>query len=119
MIDRFFRLVAFRPGWVLAAISIVSLAFVAVLVDFRTPALRLQILTEIEKILPEEGPYTDFYRHFRKIFGSDDIVFVGLTGADVFSAEGLERVRRLTRRFEKIDGVRRVSSLSNAPGLRS
>ncbi len=119
MIDRFFRLAAFRPGWVLAAVSLVSLGFVTALVDFRTPALRLQIHTEIEKALPEKGPYPEFYEHFRERFGSDEIVFVGLTGAEVFSSEGLTRVRRLTRRLEKIDGVRRVSSLSNAPGIRS
>jgi predicted RND superfamily exporter protein len=119
MFDRFVRLVAYRPGWVLAVYAAVSLFFAAQVVDIRALELRLQIQTEFEKILPAEGEYQEFYGHFRDLFGSDEMVFVGVVGADTFTPEGLRLNQRLTRRFEQIDGVRRVLSLSNAPGIRS
>jgi predicted RND superfamily exporter protein len=119
MFDRFVRAVAYRPGWVLAINAAVSLFFAAQLVDVRALELRLHIQTEIEKILPAGGEYLEFYGHFRDLFGSYEMVFVGVAGADTFTPEGLRLLQRLTQRFEEIDGVRRVLSLSNAPGIRS
>ncbi len=118
-LDRFFRAMAYRPVWVLAVSALVTLFFAAWIIDVRALAMRLEIETEIEKILPEDGPEQDFYAHFRDLFGYYEMVFVGLTEADVFTTEGLERIRELTRRLEDVEGVRRVLSLSNAPGVRN
>lgn len=119
MIDRFARLVAHRAGWVLLMNGALTLFFVTQVIDFRNLELRLEVRTEIEKILPETGAYREFYRHFQELFGSYEMVFVGIVSADVFTTEGLERIQRLTQRLQEIDGVRRVLSLSNAPGIRS
>jgi predicted RND superfamily exporter protein len=119
MLERYVRLVAHRPRWTLAAIAAVTFFFALQLVDLRTLAPRLLVQTEIEKVLPEQGEYRDFYAHFRTLFGNYEMVFVGVTGAEVFTPEGLERIQRLTRELERIDGVRRVLSLANAPGIRS
>ena len=119
MFARFVRFVAYRPGWTLALNGAITLFFVFQLVDFRALELRLQIQTEIEKILPEAGPDRDAYTRFRELFGNFEMVFVGVAGTDALSGESLERTRRLTRRFEEVDGVRRVLSLSNAPSVRS
>jgi predicted RND superfamily exporter protein len=119
MLERYVRLVAHRPLWTLAANAAVTLFFALQLVDLPTLTPRLLIQTEIEKVLPEQGEYRDFYGHFRKLFGNYEMVFVGIAGADVFTAEGLERIQRLTRELERVDGVRRVLSLANAPGIRS
>jgi predicted RND superfamily exporter protein len=97
----------------------IALVFAAVLVDVAELKLRLRIQTEIEKILPADGPDRDLYIHFRELFGNYEMVFVGLTGADVFSDQGVQRIKRLTRRLEQLDGVRRVLSLSNAMSIRS
>lgn len=118
-LDRFFHEMTHRPIPVLLAGAAVTLFFAAQIVDVRALELRLLIQTEIEKILPEEGPEREFYGHFRKLFGNYEMVFVGLTGAEVFSSDGLRRIATLTRRLEEVDGVRRVLSLSNAPGIRS
>jgi predicted RND superfamily exporter protein len=118
-LDRLFRFIAYRPGSVLAVGIAVILVFALQVVDVRERTLRLRIQTEIEKILPEEGAERDFYVHFRELFGSYEMVFVGLTGSDVFTTAGVERIERLTRELEKLDGVRRVLSLSNAPSIRS
>jgi predicted RND superfamily exporter protein len=117
--DRFVDFAATRPGWALCFHAAVTLFFLTQLFDFRALELRLLIQTEIEKILPADGEDREAYARFRELFGNYEMLFVGVAGADVFTAEGLERIRRLTRRFEDIDGVRRVLSLSNAPAVRS
>nr|AHZ46198.1 transporter [uncultured bacterium N27-1E] len=119
MFNRFVRFVAYRPGWVLAMHAALGLFFAAQMVDIRTLAPRLRIQTEAEKVLPAGGEYREFYSHFQDLFGSYEMVFVGVVGADAITPEGLRLIRRLTWRFGQIDGVRRVLSLSNAPGVRS
>lgn len=119
MLERYVRLVSHRPRLALAANAAVTLFFALQLVDLPSLSPRLLIQTEIEKVLPESGEYRDFYARFRERFGSYEMVFVGVTGAEVFTPEALERIQRLTRGLERIEGVRRVLSLANAPGIRS
>ena len=117
--ERYSHFVTHRPLAVLGVGLGLTLVFAAQIVDLGALELRLRIETEIEKILPQEGPDRDFYAHFRETFGNFEMVFVGVVDADVFTADGLRRIRDLTLRLEGLDGVRRVLSLSNAPGIRS
>jgi predicted RND superfamily exporter protein len=104
---------------VLTAVGALALGAVLVLFDFRTLTPRLQIESEVEKLLPNDGEEKLLYERFRERFGSDSILFVGMVTDDVFSAENLRRIRRMTQRFAQVDGVREVVSLSNAPDIKS
>lgn len=117
--DRLARLIAYRPALILILGTALTVFFAAQLIDLQQLQPRLRIETEIEKLLPEGGADREFYAHFRDIFGNYEMVFIGITGADVFTPESLDRLHRLTHRLEQIDGVRRVLSLSNATGIRS
>jgi len=119
MLDRMLRMIAERPGPVLAVSGVVTLFFALQVVDVPNLELRLEVQTEIEKILPSGGEDREVYQRFVDRFGSYDMVFVGLTGADVFTSDSLARIQSLTRQLERLKGVRRVLSLSNAPGVRS
>jgi len=79
---------------------------------------RLEIESEVEKLLPDDGEELALYQRFRERFGSDSILFVGMVTDDVFSAENLRRIRRMTKRFAQVDGIREVVSLSNAPDIK-
>jgi len=54
------------------------------------------------------------YEDFRRLFGSDQDLVLSLTDPQLLSAEGIGKLDALTERVEKIAGVRRVYSLSNA-----
>ena len=117
--DPFYRWITHHPRWVLAAIGALALGAVLVLFDFRTLTPRLQIESEVEKLLPNDGEELVLYERFRERFGSDTILFVGMVTEDVFTAENLHRIRRMTHRFAQVDGIRQVVSLSNAPDIKS
>jgi predicted RND superfamily exporter protein len=118
-VERLNRLIAYHPAWVLGVVLALGLGSGLVLVDVTTPALRLKIETAIEKILPTRGPDRDRYQGLRDRFGNDELLFVGLVTDDVFTRENLARIRRMTKRFEEVEGIRTVLSLSNAPDVRS
>lgn len=117
--DRLDRFIARRPGIVLALHGGLVLGAIRAVVDPTARGLRLRIETAVEKILPAEGPTRDRYRAFRARFGSDELLFVGLVTKDVFSRANLDRIQRLTARFEQVPGVHRVVSLATASDVRS
>jgi predicted RND superfamily exporter protein len=103
---------------VFAAAVVFTLLAATQLVDFRTGDPRLRIDASADRLLPEGDASREFYDHVRRMFGSDETLLIALVGDDVFTTENLQRIQRLTRRLEKVDGVHHVLSLSNAVNVR-
>jgi hypothetical protein len=53
-----------------------------------------------------------------KAFGDDRVMIVALLADDVFAPDVITRVRLLTRRIERVDGVRQIVSLTNVQHAR-
>lgn len=115
--ELFLRMVTRRAGWVLAAVLGLTLLAAWQIVDFRTGELRLVVDSSVDSMISEEG--RDYYEHVRRLFGSDEALVVVLAAEDIFTAEILGIVQRLTRRLQEIDGVHHVVSLANALNIRS
>ena len=112
---RFGRFVADRAGLVLAIVAAITLVALHGIVDLRSGTPRLSVDPSIERLLPEGDEERAFFDRARQLFGADEFVVVLLEGpADLFTPASLERVQRLTRRLEAVDGVQRVLSLANA-----
>ncbi len=113
-----FVLVSLRPHWVvqypavvLAAIALVSAASIAVLVSIDPPGLRLSIDPSSEPLLPAGDPARDVYREAIRDFGDDEVFVIAMETQDVFTAESLGRLRRISDAIERLPGVRHVQSL--------
>lgn len=111
---RFARFVTERPGFVLALVVVLTAAALHGIVDLRHGTLRLEVDPAIERMLPEGDEERRFYDLAKQRFGSDQMLLLVLEAADVFQADVLERVARITQRVELVPGVRRVVSLANA-----
>jgi predicted RND superfamily exporter protein len=111
--------IARHPVAVLAAVVIFSFVTLAGLVDLRTGALRLVVDPSPESLLPAEGEEREIYERVRRMFGSDEPILIVLGTDEIFTRDMLERMVRLTRRLEKVDGVRRVLSLANGTNVRA
>lgn len=84
------------------------------IVDVRTGKIHLEIDPSVERLLaPDDEAYL-FYQAARRIFGSDETIVLLLQADDIFTLENMDTISRLTRGLERIDGVMRVVSLSNA-----
>ena len=101
-------------GWIVSWPRVVLAGFGVTTVVLTAIALQIRIESSIESTLPSGSPDVDFYEDVREIFGSDEIGVVGVRSEDLFSKGTLEKIRRLTSALEKIGGVDRVVSLTNA-----
>lgn len=77
-------------------------------------ALRIRVESSLESMLPAGDPEVSYYDSVRATFGSDDVAVVGVQAYDLFAAETLEKIARVTDALGKIDGVERVLSITNA-----
>ncbi len=113
-LSRLLDLVSDRPGLVLLALLLPSALALAGIVDLETGALRLRVDPSVERLLPANDPERGFWTEARALFGEHQTALVALPTNDVFTAESLARIDRITRALEKLPGVRRVVSVANA-----
>ena len=68
----------------------------------------------IEAFLPDEDPAIEEYKEFAERYAPDDaVVMVGFKSDSLFTAPVLDALDEMTRAFERIPQVDRVSSLTN------
>lgn len=110
------RLVAWlasHPLSIIAATVLMSAAAVLALVDFRGPALRLEIDPSLERLLPPQDDDRALFDRVRAHFGETDPVLLAVRFDNVYTAENIERIDALTRRLGQLGGVRQVISIAN------
>ena len=80
--------------------------------------LRLRIDPSTELLLPRGDPGVEVYRRAIVDFGDDQIFVVAMECDDVFRAEHLAALRRVSDAVSRIEGVRSVSSLVEVTSFR-
>jgi predicted RND superfamily exporter protein len=120
MLRAYSEAVSRHAGLVLALVALSTVLSLSRVVDFRTGALRLQIDTSFEQMLPEHDENRAFYDRIRRVFGNDEtLLLVVHKPGGVFDPEVLAGIARLTPEIEGLPGVASVLSLSNAPNISS
>jgi predicted RND superfamily exporter protein len=103
---------------VLVGCGLVSFLAVAQIIDLREGAVRLQIDTSIEQMLPSGDDSRAFYDHVRKLFGNDETLLLVVHRPEgVFESGLLASIAHLSQHIEGIAGVDSVLSLSTAPNV--
>ncbi|TMH84488.1 MAG: hypothetical protein E6H45_11445 [Betaproteobacteria bacterium] len=97
-------------------------ALAATLVALLTLALaaqlpKLEIDASAEGLMVANDPAREYYEDAKRKFGSDTVTIVLVKAEDVFTPAVLGAVRRLSDAFERIEGVRRVDSLTTVRNL--
>ena len=116
--DQLFRFVTGRAWLMLAILVAVTGLAIDQLVDLETGRFLLEIDPSENRLLPEGDESKEFYDFVRKAFGNDETMLVAVRTRDLFTAESLATVERLTNRLSEIDGVHHVTSLVNAIDIR-
>ncbi len=106
--ERVYHLVVYRPKTVLLLIVLLT-GF------FAYHARHIRIDSSVESLLPRDDPEKQYYDEARRLFGSDDMGIIGLVAENVYTPATLEKIRRITTKVEKIEGVQSVASLTNTP----
>ena len=105
--DPLYRFVVRRRREILVVLALAT-AF------FAWHAREIRFDGSVESLLPADDPSSRYYAEVRATFGSDEVGVVGLLADDVFTKPVLETIGRLTKAIQKIDGVEKVVSLTNA-----
>ncbi len=101
-------------SWITRNPRIVLTLFAVATLLFATQAAQIRIESSIESTLPSGSPDVRFYESVRETFGSDEIGVVGMRCDDLFAADTLKKIRRITSALQDIEGVEKVLSLTNA-----
>jgi predicted RND superfamily exporter protein len=120
-----FAAVAWRPVWVvrfprmiLLGIAGLCLLALAPLVTWNPPGLNLRIDPSTEPLLRRGDPAGEVYRQAVRDFGDDEVFVIAMESEDVFRAETLATLRRVTDRIAQFPEVRKVQSLSDVVAFR-
>src|SRR5712691_647083 len=107
---RIAHLIVYRPK--------VLLFFLLLLTGFFAYyARQLRTDSSVESMLPQGDPEKQYYDGVRQLFGSDDVVVIGLITDNIYTPQVLQKVKRLTEEFRKIPEVKSVVSLTNLPDI--
>jgi predicted RND superfamily exporter protein len=119
LLEKFSDLISRSTGLILLLAAALVIFSISVIVDINTGQLRLEIDPSTDSLLSAESPSKQFYDRVRDLFGSDETLVITLTSEDIFTADTLQRIHRMTQRISNIESVHHVMSLSNAPDIRS
>lgn len=108
---QFAKLIVGHPKAIITAILIVTLIHLAIIL------IRGVSFNGSPETLARKDETFRFYNETRAIFGDDRVIVVGITTADVFTAEFLRRLDRLTDRLGSLAGVDQAISLANAKAI--
>jgi predicted RND superfamily exporter protein len=106
------RLIVRYPRLIIAITLVITALAVAVSVS-RGVKFNLSFDT-----LAEHDSNFQFYQEIRRTFGDDRVIIVGLTTREVFDADFLSRLGRLTSRLAAVRGVEEVQSITNVKSAR-
>jgi len=79
----------------------------------------LRFDTSTSTLILAGSPEDQYYRKVTKVFGSDQVVLIGMTGADMLQATQLRTIRDMTGELQRIPGVKSVLSLTNVTDVRA
>lgn len=81
-------------------------------------ASKLTVDPSLESWIVQDDPALLYYREFKKVFGSDEIMVIAYSVEDLFTVKELGFLKELTDRIERIKDVEEVISLTNALKVR-
>ncbi|WP_456400618.1 efflux RND transporter permease subunit [Mesoaciditoga sp.] len=80
-------------------------------------ASKVQVIDNITKYVPENDPEISFYNRVANRFKMNNLVLIGMKYHSLFSMSSLKNISEITKGIQKIEGVKSVISLTNAPWI--
>lgn len=103
---------------ILIATAALSAFAISLVFSFTPPGLRLELDPSSEPLLPAGDPARARYEQAITEFGDDQLFIVAFETDDVFAAEELRTLKRLTDTISRVDGVRSAKSLADVVDFR-
>lgn len=108
-----------HPWWSVIVTLLISLLAVSACLDPKTGRLRLQLDASIDGLLPPAHEDRAVYDRARATFGDSDGVLVAVDFGNVYTAEAMARIEKLSRALGDMPGINGVASLATAPNAQA
>ena len=105
MIRDFFRSILWHR-WVLLVLLLLPLSFLPHYV-------RQHCGDTIESYFGKNDPTLLAFKEYQKLFGDFTNIAIVFKDSDIFTAQNIELIRKISKKFESIDGVRTVLSITS------
>lgn len=93
-------------------LNLALIVIITIVLGFFT--LRLKFDTSLSAFVIKKDPDMLYYEKLKKMFDTDETVFITFKAKNLFSKEDLEVIEELSEKIEDLDYVRNVKSLTNA-----
>ena len=77
------------------------------------PLRHLEFDSSSSSFIQAKSKQNTYHEQIQKIFGNDEILLIGITSKDLLKRPMLEQIREVTAQLGRVDGVKRVLSLTN------
>lgn len=114
MLDKVWQGIVNHPRTILAGVLLVTSFFFYQLVTRGVP-----LDNSPDALMVSHDWALKQYDEAMSTFGDDRVMIVALLADDIFVPDVIRRIRLLTRRIERVDGVRQVISLTNVEHART
>jgi predicted RND superfamily exporter protein len=79
---------------------------------------RIEFDTSAEGLMVQHDPARQYYEQIKSRFGSDTLTVVLVKAENVFTAPVLQVIRRISDRLDRVEGVKRVESLTTVLNIK-
>ena len=101
--------------WLIAHRSLLALVAVGLAAVSVERARHLEFVRSIDTMFDRADPALGPYRRMARTFGSSEVVLAAYDDPDLFTAQGISRLRDLTARLRGFPGVATATSLASTP----
>lgn len=102
--EKFANLISSRRWWFVSFIIILTAFFVYSAKGIKTD-------NSIEIWLKQDDPALAFYNKFKKDFGNEEFLLIAINNDNIFSAEGIRVISRISTEIKKLKGISDVTSI--------
>ncbi|MBA7515532.1 hypothetical protein ES705_07574 [subsurface metagenome] len=111
MLEKLTKFVGKYPKSIIAAVILLT-------VFFYFGLSRVDVVSDLEEMFPEDDPVKTAYDQVDATFGGAKFAMIILDMDEVFSVSALQEIDRLTLDLEKVKGVNSVLSITNVEEIR-
>jgi predicted RND superfamily exporter protein len=119
IIDKISALVSRHTAFTLLLTLALSVLSLTAIVNPLTGQMRLNIDPSANRLFSENQSAKQYYDKTRQMFGSDETLIITIASDDVFTADSMDTINRITTRIEVLPAVHHVVSLANAVDIRT
>ncbi|MGC9323943.1 MAG: efflux RND transporter permease subunit [Desulfomonilia bacterium] len=108
--QRIIRFCLNHPFWIIAIVALVTVLFAS-----QVPKIKMD--PRVEVVLREDNPAVQLFVQNKQNFEPYADIIIGMFDTDIFSRSSLEKLQKIVRELEEVDGIQDVHYVLNVKNI--